>query len=277
MLFPLNQYSFFDYKGNIANYNGYDYDHGGRLIYMISSLVIILVLVIIFRKAKKENVHKYIRIMGIVMTLLYIIKTTWESYYDITTGAGFNKGILPFDTCSILMWAGLIGGFAKGKLKKAADAWLATGGLVGGIANLLFLRALLYYPFFTFAAFYSMLWHAVMVFTGLWLLTTNYVESNFKSILHAFVFHMAISVPVIIFDYTWLKGYDFMLYAEAGGIPVFDGLADKLIDGGNAWLVPFMVIILYFASFCILIYGSLGLKMLFRWVASKFKKENQTA
>ena len=103
------------------------------------------------------------------MCLFYIIKTTWESIYDIRLFVSFNTGLLPFDSCSIIMYAGLISSFSKGRIKKYADSWLATGGILGGFATMIFLNAFKYYPFFSFGAFYSMLWHFLMVFLGLFL------------------------------------------------------------------------------------------------------------
>ena len=165
-------YGFFDYKYNIPGYDGQDFDSPARLIYIIASFVLITLFLILFRKTKKEQVTLMMRIIGIFMVSIYLIKTTWESYYDITTGRGFNLGLLPFDTCSLIMPTMIVAGFAKGKAQKAASAWIATGGIAGGISNLLFLQALKYYPFFTFAAFYSMLWHFLMVFTVLKLAST---------------------------------------------------------------------------------------------------------
>ena len=270
-------YHFFDYKYSIPGYTGQDYDGYPRIIYLVASIVLIFLLLVLFRKAKRETVHRYLKVLGIFMIALYIIKTTWESYFDITISDGFNLGILPFDTCSIIMWAGVLAGWGKGKIKTASECWLASGGVVGGIANLLFLRALLYYPFFTFGAFYSMIWHFLMVFTGLWLLVTNYAESSFKTILYGFIFHMIISIPVIIFDYTWLQGQDFMLYTQASGIPLVSDWAATMISEGRAGFVPFMVAACYFLSFALIVYASWGLKGLLHLIWKKTPAEDKIA
>ena len=273
-MFPF-KYSFFDYKYNIAGYEGQDFDGPARFIYLGVSVVLLVVLLIIFRKAKRENIRLYLRIMGIAMTTFYLIKTVWESVYDIGSGRGFNEYLLPFDTCSLVMWAGLLAGFAKGKVAKAAECWLATGSVVGGISNLLFLQALKYYPFFTFGAFYSMIWHFVMVFTGCLLLVTNYVECRFMTLLYGFIFHMAFSLIVIPLDY--IRDYDFMLYRSAGGVPLFSALADQLNAHGLQWLTTIMMVHVYCAAFAIIVYVTLGIKKLVGLFTKKKPQEPSEA
>lgn len=255
-------YNYFDYKYNIPGYSGQDYDNG-RIIFMFSSLGLTLILLFVLYftiKDKKKFTDIFLKVLGVSMTAFYVIKTTWESYFDITTGRGFNLGILPFDTCSIVMWAGLLSGFAKGKLKKIGDCWIATGGIVGGLSNILYLRALKYYPFFTFGAQYSMLWHFGMFFAGLWLIVSNYIKLDFKSVIYAFLFHMGISLIVIPFDY--INDYDFMLYRHAGGAPLIEDLADILSKNNLEWVTTIIMIVLYFALFVGIIYVSLGIKKL---------------
>ena len=134
-------YNFFDYKYNIIGYTGQDYNRYTQNLYLIISFIAMVLLLILLRKSKKEKVLKIIRILSIFLTILYIGKTIWESYYDITTQGSFNYYLLPFDTCSFVMLAGLLSSFAKGKVKEHSDAWLATGCILGGFATMIFLNA----------------------------------------------------------------------------------------------------------------------------------------
>ena len=253
-------YGFFDYKYDIPGYAGQDFDGAGRYIYLGVSVALLFILLILLRKTKHETITKYLRILGIGMILLYLGKNTWETVNDVRHFGEFNVGILPFDTCSLIMPAALISGLAKGKVKKASDAWLATGGVAGGISNLLFLQALRYYPFFTFGALYSMIWHFLMVFTGLWLVVTNYVKCDFKTLLYAFIFHLACSAIVIPLDYAF--GWDFMLYRMAGGVPGIEQLGSFFAERNLHFLTTLTMIVAYFAAFALLIYLPLGIKQL---------------
>ena len=240
-------YNFFDYKYNIAGYTGQDYGGVAQTLYLIISIILLITLLILLRKSSKDKVLKIIRFTSIFLIIFYITKTTWESIYDIKRDGAFNTGLLPFDTCSIIMLATFISGFTKGKLKYMADSWLATGGVVGGIATMLYLNAFKYYPFLSFGAFYSMIWHFLMVFIGLLIINTNYIDLKYEIIIKGFIFHLLISVFIIPIDFIY--DFDFMLYKELSGVPIFSDVASKLIDSNLQLLNPLLMIVLYFLSF----------------------------
>ena len=179
--------------------------------------------------------------------MFYLIKTTWESIYDIRLTGLFNTGLLPMDTCSIVMLAGLIASFAKGKIKKLAECWLVTGGIVGGVGTLIVLNAFKYYPFFSFGAFYSMIWHFLMMFLGLLLIVTNYVDIKYTTIIKGYLFHLIISLLIIPIDFIF--DYDFILYKDLGGIPFFESIASHFTSINMSFLNPIMMLILYFIEF----------------------------
>ena len=251
-------YNFFEYKYNIPGYNGQDYGSFPQYLYLIISIILIMILLLILRKSSKERVLNIIRIVSVFLTIFYIVKTIWESIYDIKITGSFNTGLLPFDTCSIIMFAGLIAGFAKGKIKKMAECWLCTGGIVGGFATMLFLNAFKYYPFLSFGAFYSMIWHFFMVFLGLLLIVTNYVDMKYISIIYGYLFHLVISLIIIPIDFTF--NFDFMLYLNLGGVPIFENVANKLTTMNMQILNPIMMLILYFLAFNIVFLILLGIK-----------------
>ena len=240
-------YNFFDYKYNIIGYTGQDYGGIAQYLYLIISVIVMLALLILLRKSSKEKVHNIIKLVSIFLIILYIVKTTWESIYDIKLTGSFNMWLLPLDTCSMIMLAGVISGFGKGKIKKLADSWLATGGVVGGFATMLFLNAFKYYPFFSFGAFYSMIWHFLMVFIGLLLIVTNYVEIKYITIMYGYLFHLFISLIVIPIDFIY--NFDFMLYLNLGGIPIFEDIASYLTSINLQILNPVLMLILYYIAF----------------------------
>ena len=240
-------YNFFDYKYNIKGYNGQDFGSIGQYIYLIISILLLIILLIIFRKLNKEKVNKIIKFTTIFLILFYIGKVIWESIYDIKLYGSFNTGLLPLDSCSIIMLAGILASFCKGKIRDYSSSWLATGSIVGGISNLLFLNAFKYYPFLSFGAFYSMLWHFLMVFIGLLVIVTNYVDINYKTIIKGFIFHLLISLIIIPIDFIF--NFDFMLYLNLGGVPIFEDIASNLTSNNLQILNPILMLILYFIAF----------------------------
>ncbi len=253
-------YSFFDYKYNIEGYNGQDFGSIAQYIYLFTSIFLITLLLIIFKKSSKEKIINITKIITFFLLILDIIKVSWESYYDIKLTGNFNTGLLPFDTCSMIIPAGLIVIFAKGKIKEYAKCWIATASIVGGIANMLFLSALNYYPFFTFGAFYSMIWHFLMVFIGLLYIITNFVEIKYKTIIKGFIFHLAISLIVIPIDIIF--DFDFMMYINLSSIPIFENVASYFTSIGLHFLNPVMMLILYYISFNIVFLIPMGIKKL---------------
>ena len=251
-------YNFFDYKYNIIGYSGQDFGGRASQLYLIISIILLIILLVLLRKSSKEKVLKIIRLIGLFLLTTYIVKTTWESVYDIKLFGSFNKGLLPFDTCSIIILASLISGFGKGKIKDMADSWICTGGIVGGIGAMLYLSAFKFYPFLSFGAFYSMIWHFLMVFLGLLLIVTNYIKLNYKVVINGFILHMMFSLIVIPIDFIY--DFDFMLYKDLGGIPVFENIASNFTNMNLQFLNPFMMTILYFIAFNIIYWVLYGIK-----------------
>ena len=243
-------YSLFEYKYNIPGYSGQDYGGTAQYLYLAVSALILVVLLVLLRKMPKKNVLKFIGALGIFLTVLDIAKITWESYYDIKIYGEFNTGLLPFDTCSLIVPAALLAGFAKGRLQKIAECWIATGGIVGGFATMLFLKAFKYYPFFSFGAAYSMIWHFLMVFMGLLIIVTERSPIKFSLVTNGYLFHLIASAIVIPIDFIF--DFDFMLYRDLGGVPFFEDIAAKLAESGKSFLNPLLMLILYFVSFSLI-------------------------
>ncbi|MBR3423566.1 MAG: YwaF family protein [Clostridia bacterium] len=251
-------YNFFDYKYNIPGYSGQDYGGIAQYLYLAISAVLLVALLVALRKTAREKALRLIGFIGIFMTLFYIGKTSWESYYDVRLNGGFNFWLLPFDSCSLIMPAAIMAGFAKGKVRAFAEAWVATGGIVGGFATMLFLKAFNYYPFLSFGAFYSMLWHFLMVFMGLLVLVVTPRNIPFSIVTKGFLFHLAASAIVIPINYIW--NFDFMMYKDLGGVPFFEGVASDLTERGLGFLNPLLMLILYFASFSLVWLIAAGIK-----------------
>ena len=256
--FFTGDYGFFEYKYNIEGYNGQDFGGVPQKTYLAASFVLMTVLLIALRKMSRDSVRKFLRIIGVFMVLFYISKTGWETVYDVRFDGRFNNGLLPLDTCSLIMPAALLAGFGKGKLKKIAEGWLMTGCIVGGFANMLFLNAFKYYPFFSFGAFYSMTWHFLMVFTGLLLYVTDYTEPDYSVVLYGFLFQFAASLIVIPVDFIY--DFDFMLYRDLGGVPIFEDVASGLTARGLRFLNPLLMTELYFAAFNLIFFIVLGIR-----------------
>lgn len=78
----------------------------------------------------KEEVKKIIKNCTLIMWILEFIIISFK----LSTGDIKNvNNYVPLYYCSLLLYAGLLSSYTRGKLKRTGDVFLATGGIIGGI------------------------------------------------------------------------------------------------------------------------------------------------
>ena len=146
---------------------------GHFILLTVTIICIILALKFTYRK-NKEDVYKIIKNLTIIICILEIIKIVFSIYQG--SFADVNSYV-PLYYCSILLYAGILSSFGKGNLKKAGDVCLATGSITGGIVFLIYpSTSLPMYPAFHFLSIHSLFFHGTMVYLGILINITNYVE-----------------------------------------------------------------------------------------------------
>ena len=239
-------YDFFDYKYNI-DYNGEDYFGVMHLVYMLICLIVIPLLSSHLRKKDKETIDKILRYSAVLLTIEEIAKITWESYWDITTGHGFNAaGILPLETCSIFLYCLWIASFGKGRVRDGALTWMSSIGIVGGISYILFTNVLKWYPFFSYGAFHSMIFHFMMVFVGVLIVWSGYYRFELPDIINGFIPHLMMSTIVVPLDYMF--DWDYMLLHYAGGVPVIETAGQILAERDMPFITTMIMMSVYFVA-----------------------------
>ena len=78
----------------------------------------------------KEEVKQIIKSCTIVMWILEVLKISFKL---CTEDISNLNNYVPLYYCSLLLYAGLLSSFAKNRLKRVGDVFLATGGIIGGI------------------------------------------------------------------------------------------------------------------------------------------------
>ena len=146
---------------------------GHFILFAITVICIIIALKFTYKK-NKEEVYKIIKFLTIIMCLLEIVKIAFNlkenSIYDVNT-------YMPLYYCSILLYAGLLSSFGKGIFKRIGDLSLATGSPIGGIVFMIYpSTSLPMYPAFHFLSIHSFLFHGTMVYLGILLNKTKYIE-----------------------------------------------------------------------------------------------------
>lgn len=130
----------------------------------------------------KEEVHKIIKKLTIIIWILELVRIGFNLY--IGNVHNVNE-YMPLYYCSLLLYAGLMSSFGKGKIKRIGDVFLATGGIIGGIVFIIMpTTSLPTYPMLHFISLHSFLYHGTMVYIGLLINATNYIELELKDIIY---------------------------------------------------------------------------------------------
>ena len=122
----------------------------------------------------KEEVKKIIKNCTIIMWIFEFVIITFK----LRTGSIRNvNNYVPLYYCSLLLYSGLLSSYTKGKLKRTGDVFLATGGIIGGIVFMIFpTTSLPSYSVWHIVSLHSFLFHGTMVYLGLLINATHYIE-----------------------------------------------------------------------------------------------------
>ena len=244
-------YHFFDYKHNIVGFTS-DFLCTEHIVFIALAYVLTFTLCFLFRKAKHERIGVGLKVLSLVMVVLEITKITWESYYDITTGEGFNwGGLLPLYTCSLFIYALLVAAWTRGKAREYCLSFICTINLLYGAVGVVYCNGLNYYPFWTFGAFYSMFFHTTMFATGVFLLATGYKKLEWRDSLRAMVpvlLLAAVAIPV-----NTALGSDYMMIYSGGGVPLYEDLASALAEKGLRFVYTIIMLLTHIPLACLVI------------------------
>lgn len=90
---------------------------------------------------------------------------------------------VPLYYCSLLLYASALASFAKGKLKRMGEVFLATGGIAGGLIFIIMpTTSLTTYPIMHIVSLHSFLYHGIMLYLGILINITNYITLNLSDI-----------------------------------------------------------------------------------------------
>ena len=169
-----------------------------HIILLAVTILIIIVALKLTKTNKKENIRKIIMGITIFCWIMEIIKIV----FNLKIGNAHNVNTyIPLYYCSILLYAGLLSSFGKGKAKRMGDVFLATGAFVGGSIFLFFpTTSLPTYPIFHYISLQSFLYHGCMVYLSLLVLKTKYIELEKRDAIYYFVLILIISIVALIIN-----------------------------------------------------------------------------
>ncbi len=279
------KYGFFDDSYELAKkgYTGSDKLSPQQFIVMGIIFVLIIVGSIFLRKIKKKNVFNIYKALAIFMPILEVAKITFSGYADISHGEPFNLGgLLPFYSCSMLLYFLPIVAWGKGKIQRWSMAFFCSIGMVAGLSNFVYLSAAGWYPLFTFGCIYSIFFHAVIVFVGISLLITEIYVPSFKTIYEGMIpilMFSAIVIPInFIIKHIPNNGSnpDYMMLMDANGfIPSISNFFIK----HNIQIVfsLLMLLVAYPIATALITLLIMGIRQLVLMISHGFKKDKPEA
>lgn len=207
----------------------------GHLIILLITVLGILIALKFTKNKKKEQILKEIRIITVFLWVLEIIKIV----FNLSVGNASNPNTyVPLYFCSMILYAGIFSGFCKGKLKHVGDVFIATGGMIAGIIFLLSPNtSLTMYPIFHYISIQSFILHGAMVYLGVLLNITNYIDVKGKDIIYYSSLMLIISGIAYVFNIIFESNLMFISYNFPGTpIEILYNISGKLFT-------PIMVIL----------------------------------
>lgn len=159
---------------NIGDYEPCGIFTKGHFILFTFTLICIFIALKYTSNKNREEVHKIIKLITIIMCICEILKIIYNimqnSIYAVNT-------YMPLYYCSMLLYAGLLSSFGKGKFKRVGDVSLASGAIIGGAVFIIYpSTSLPMYPAFHILSIHSFIFHGAMIYLGMLINKTRYIE-----------------------------------------------------------------------------------------------------
>ena len=182
----------------------------GHIILLAITFCIVAILLHFTKKINKESTKKIIKISTVFLWILELVKII----FNFAIGNGSNpNNYIPLYYCSLILYAGLLSGWGKGILKKIGDVFISTGAIIGGLFFLFCPNTSLpAYPMFHYISIQSFIFHGTMLYLGILVNITNYIDIQLSDIKYYATLITGISV--ISYIVNLILGTNFMFISK---------------------------------------------------------------
>ncbi len=141
-----------------------------HLSFAVLSLLLIVAICCFTRKNSDKTFRRVLFSIGIFLLLSEVYKQLYYLY--AAGGEGYDWYIFPFQLCSAPMYLSIVAGcMKKNRIRNAICEYIATIGLLGGIMAYAEPSGILHR--YCFPLIHSCIWHALLIFLGLYILFTG--------------------------------------------------------------------------------------------------------
>ena len=150
-----------------------------HIISIFICFFLISLVAVVTRKMKKETYFKMLKIFALVVTGLELLKIVWNLSHGYTEVDRW----VPLYFCSLFIYALWFTYFKSEKIKGLGLAYIAIAGITcGAIFIISPSTSFSDYPIFHFQCIYSMLFHSIMVYSGVMLFVTHVFKVDLKAV-----------------------------------------------------------------------------------------------
>ena len=137
------------------------------------------------RASRRLDAHGVRRVIRAATLALWVSEGVKIAFVLLVVRTRNPNEYVPLYYCSITLYAGLFSSLSRGVWRRVGDAFLATGGLVGGAVFLCVpLTSLSRYPAWHFISLHSFFLHALMVYLGLLLFQSGVYRARAREMLY---------------------------------------------------------------------------------------------
>lgn len=186
-----------------------------HFIALIVTITFLAVALYIFRNIKKENIKKMCKVLAISLTILETIKIAYNLYYGYTALDHW----FPLSYCSIFIYS-LYFSLSKNKtLEKLGYCFISGGGILAGSFFLIFpTTSLMLHPIYHYLCIYSMLFHAMMFFTSVLVISKKVAVPNIKNFKYYLIYLTIFSIIAITMNIAFES--NMMFYGMPYNMPI---------------------------------------------------------
>lgn len=145
-----------------------------HLILFIATIIMVIFAVKHTKIKEKNDVKKIVRRATLIVWILEFLKIAFV--FSIGEGTKINR-VVPLYYCSLLLYTGILSSIGKGVIQRIGDVFLSTGAIVAGLIFLIFpTTSLPEYPALHFVSLHSFFFHGTMMYLGIIMHKSNYIE-----------------------------------------------------------------------------------------------------
>ena len=146
-------------------------------------IITILGIIIALKKTAKKTKEEIKHIIKRCTITTWIFEILIISFKLGTGSIRDVNNYVPLYYCSLLLYAGALASYAKGKLQRIGKIFLAVGGIAGGLIFIIWpTTSLPTYPMMHIVSLHSFLFHGIMLYLGILVNVTNYITLQLTDI-----------------------------------------------------------------------------------------------